>query len=247
MSESTSDFRPTPSGNKRWLPLESNPEVMNKFVWSLGLPRKWGFTDVYGLDADLLAMVPQPVVAVMMLFPVTKPHEDHRVAEDERIQAEGQTLSPNVYHLKQTIANACGTVGVLHAVANNKDRLELPEDCYLRRFVENGSAKTSEERGEQLEVSEEVTNVHEECANEGQTETPSLDDDTFLHFVCLIERDGFLYELDGRKSFPINHGPSSQQTLLEDAAKVVQKFMDRDTSQVQFNMIALTELPQDAE
>ena len=32
--------------------------------------------------------------------------------------------------------------------------------------------------------------------------------------------DGSLYELDGRKSFPINHGASSAETLLQDACKV---------------------------
>ena len=36
---------------KRWIPLESNPEVLNDFTSKLGLDTsKYSFTDVYGLD-----------------------------------------------------------------------------------------------------------------------------------------------------------------------------------------------------
>jgi ubiquitin carboxyl-terminal hydrolase L3 len=38
---------------------------------------------------------------------------------------------------------------------------------------------------------------------------------------------GHLYELDGRRQGPVNHGPSSDDTLLEDAVKVVQSFIER--------------------
>jgi ubiquitin carboxyl-terminal hydrolase L3 len=40
-----------------WLPLESNPDVLNPFVHRLGLPPDWGFADVFGLDPELLCMV----------------------------------------------------------------------------------------------------------------------------------------------------------------------------------------------
>jgi hypothetical protein len=35
-------------GERRWLPLESNPDVLNPFIARLGCPEAWGFTDVYG-------------------------------------------------------------------------------------------------------------------------------------------------------------------------------------------------------
>lgn len=35
---------------------------------------------------------------------------------------------------------------------------------------------------------------------------PGLDEDVDLHFITFVEADNHLYELDGRKLFPINHG-----------------------------------------
>lgn len=41
----------------QWLPLESNPDVLNGYAWKLGLSETFAFHDVYGLEPDLFAMV----------------------------------------------------------------------------------------------------------------------------------------------------------------------------------------------
>ncbi|XP_022236075.1 ubiquitin carboxyl-terminal hydrolase isozyme L3-like [Limulus polyphemus] len=70
-------------------------------------------------------------------------------------------------------------------------------------------------------------------------QTPSADEEVNLHFVTFVEVDDSLYELDGRKAFPVNHGPTSKDTLLKDAAAVCRKFIERDPENVRFNVVAL--------
>lgn len=224
----------------RWLPLESNPEVMTKFVNCLGMKPTWQFVDVYGLDPDLLSMVPRPVCAVLLLFPVTEKYEAYKLHEEKMLKSQPQEVSPDVYFIKQTIGNACGTIGLIHAVANNQNHLDFEPDAPLKKFIEQSVKMTPEERAMFLEKDESIRVTHESSAQEGQTEAPSLDEKVNLHFIAFVNVGGHLYELDGRKPFPIVHGKTSEDTLLEDAVRVCQAFMARDPQEVRFTIIALS-------
>ncbi len=43
-----------------------------QFLHGCGLSPKWAMCDVYGLDEPLLAMLQEPVLAMLLLFPINK-------------------------------------------------------------------------------------------------------------------------------------------------------------------------------
>ncbi|CAG8492300.1 16424_t:CDS:2 [Dentiscutata erythropus] len=220
----------------RWIPLESNPEVMNNYIHKLGLSSQWEYTDVYGLDEELLLMIPQPVKAFLLLFPISEAHETYTKAQIESIKEKGQEISPNVLFYKQTISNACGTIGLVHSLANNRDSIPI-EDGPLKLLLDKTKDLTPEERAKCLEEDNGLADAHQTSARMGQTRAPGEDERVNLHFICLVEKDGSIYELDGSKPFPINHGPCDN--FLKGSAEIIKKFMQRDPNNLQFTVVAL--------
>lgn len=224
----------------KWLPLESNPEVINKYVQNIGIDtEKFEFTDIYGLDSELLAMVPRPVLAVLLLFPVTKLYQEYRQKQIDALKESTQTVSPNVYFTKQTVSNACGTVALIHALANNKEALNIDCEKTFGKYLKNTQEMSPVERAEYLKTDDSMTSAHSECANEGQTETPSINEELELHFIAYVHKDGVLYELDGAKEFPINHGEACADNLLERSAEVIRKLIELNPNENRFNVIGL--------
>jgi len=236
------DFKPEshhPASLKRrrkhWLPLESNPELMNEYIWKLGVSPKFQFHEI--LSSELLDTVPQPVYAVLCLFPISEASEKHKAEEAAAIEKNGQQSSKNVYFTKQTIGNACGTVGLVHAILNNSHILQLDPNKFFAKFRELTVQATPDERAKLLEENDDVEVEHQAVASEAKSDV-SHEVNANLHFNAFVCVDGNIYELDGRKSTPINHGKSSRATLLQDAMKIIQGFMNR-AQDIRFNMVAL--------
>ncbi|MED6193866.1 Ubiquitin carboxyl-terminal hydrolase 3 [Stylosanthes scabra] len=227
------------ASSKRWLPLEANPDVMNQFLWGLGLPEDEAeCCDVYGLDDQLLEMVPKPVLAVLFLYPITPQTEEERLQQEN----EKREYSSKVYFMKQTVGNACGTVGLLHALGNPTSEIKLVEGSFLDKFFKSTASMDPMQRARFLENDGEVEVAHSVAANAGETVAA---DNAYAHFICFSCVDGQLYELDGRKSEPISHGPSSPSTLLKDAAKVINSMIQKNPDSINFNVIAVSKKSKD--
>eukprot|EP01006_Ploeotia_vitrea_P062127 TRINITY_DN80430_c0_g1_i1.p1 TRINITY_DN80430_c0_g1~~TRINITY_DN80430_c0_g1_i1.p1 ORF type:complete len:232 (-),score=42.38 TRINITY_DN80430_c0_g1_i1:42-737(-) len=225
-------------GKKRWFPLESNPEVMNKYVQNLGMDlSKFRYHDVFGFDEELLKMVPAPCIGALLLYPLTEENEKFNKEKCAKLQADGQKVSDNVYFMKQTVGNACGTIGILHSIGNNLESIQL--EGFLKKFFDTTKSKSPDDRASALEEDDEIETVHDKSAHEGQTQVEDLATQINLHFIAFCLKDGDLYELDGRKPFPINHGPSSVETLLVDVGKVTKELMALNPDNVNFNLIGL--------
>ncbi|CAH2075478.1 unnamed protein product, partial [Iphiclides podalirius] len=106
------------------IPMESNPETMNKYLKRLGVSDKWRMVDVVSLEEDGLSWLPRPVLALLLLFPLSKTYEDLRKEQEIELRSAVQQVPKDVFHLKQVLSNVCGTIALVHSVANNTNRID---------------------------------------------------------------------------------------------------------------------------
>lgn len=97
---------------------------MSSLVHKLGLSTGLAWHDVYSIDdPSLLAFVPRPAHALLLVFPTSSAYEKARNEEDEPLSYySGTGPEEEVLWFKQTIGNACGLMGLLHAACNGMTR-----------------------------------------------------------------------------------------------------------------------------
>lgn len=241
----TADLQQTP-----WLPLESNPAVLNAFAKRTGLPEGWHFVDVPSLEPELLSFfLPQPCAAFILLFPCTPDIYRFRREEEKStraLAAKGEGPPESVFFLQQhsCFGNACGTIASVHALSNLSHIISLDQGKEMAKFVEANETKSPDARGEALFKCQGLKESSDTAAvnREAQTVCPARDGPSLdHHFVAFVFADGKLVELDGTKWAPVSHGLSSPQTFVADVAKVVRtNFMQVQPDSIEFNLVALT-------
>lgn len=232
-----------------WFPLESNPELMNKYITSLGA-QGVGVQEVLSVEDWALDMVEGEVKAVLFLYPLTQPQREHEAVDPPKKLEANQPGSGIPFFMRQTVGNACGTVALLHALANAAqvraaaglssitsdgswlasfvaDTREMSPDA-AATYIAEGAAAESLERAHTATATDE--------ANATAVET-----DVDTHFIAFVSAGGQLYELDGRKEGPVAHGSCAAEELLTKAVGAIKGFMERDPAELRFSITVLAE------
>ncbi len=207
---------------------------MTHLVRQLGLSPTLAFHDVYSLtEASLLSFLPRPALALLLVFPVTDTYEKFRQQEDSsREEYGGSGVGEEVVWFKQTIRNACGLIGLLHAVCNGGARQQIREGSSLQKLLQDAIPLKPLERAEVLYGSQALESAHADAAKKGDSTAPDAEAKVDLHFVAFVKsEDGDLWELDGRRKGPLNRGnlgPEDDVLTQKGQELGVQAFLRRE-------------------
>ncbi|KAI9773406.1 MAG: ubiquitinyl hydrolase 1 [Geoglossum simile] len=233
---------------KHYIPLESNPDLFTKLIHRLGVSASLVFEDVLSLDdAQLLAFVSRPALALILVFPTSSIYEEDAVREDAaREDYGGYGGEEDVMWFKQTIHNACGLYGILHAVSNGEARNFIQPNSTLANLFASSLPLNPNDRALALEGSEELESAHAEAAMQGDSSVPdNAEDEVDFHYVCFVKshKNGHLYQMDGDRKGPIDRGSllsPDEDLLTEGGLSVIREFIQREKGgDPKFSLLAL--------
>jgi len=221
-------------GAGNWCLIESDPGVFTELI------QKFGVTGVqveelWSLDRELFQNL-QPVYGLIFLFKWTADDEPAgSIVQDSRLD--------NIFFAKQVINNACATQAILSVLMNlNETNVVLgPTISELKEFCSSFDAGM---KGLTISNSDQIRNVHNSFARqtlfEFDSKAATKDDDVF-HFVTYLPIGGRLYELDGLKAGPVDHGPVPPGSDWMDTVKpIIEKRMNKYTQgEIHFNLMAM--------
>ncbi|PSS10883.1 hypothetical protein M430DRAFT_30761 [Amorphotheca resinae ATCC 22711] len=186
---------------------------MNALAKKLGLEPTLRFYDVYSLDdEELLALIPRPVYALLVILPLTRAWDEERRREDEGREKEGGVGGPILY-FPQTIGHACGSIGLLHCLLNGPAKAHILPNSILARIRETANPLDVNARAQLLYEDREFEDAHQSVAELGDTRAPSAEDGDRLgqHFVAFVKEDGRLWELEGNRKRPLDRGALAEE------------------------------------
>ncbi|OBT70735.1 hypothetical protein VF21_10269 [Pseudogymnoascus sp. 05NY08] len=259
ITPATSTSPATETKRKTFVPLENNPQVMTHLLHNLGLSPSLSLHDVFSLsDPEMLAFVPRPASALLLVFPVSEGYERYRREEDGGLEeyggrgfasdAGGGKLGEvggeggGVLWFRQTIRNSCGLMALLHAAGNGSAREFVDPDSTLGKLLKEATPLAPTERAELLYNSPALEAAHSTSAQQGDTAAPPADDVVELHFVTFVVVNGKLWELDGRRKGPICRGEvgDGEDALGEKALEMgPRRFVGREEGELRFSVVAL--------
>ncbi|CAH2355160.1 putative ubiquitin carboxyl-terminal hydrolase 2 [[Candida] railenensis] len=232
-----------------WNTIHSDAGVFTELVEKLDIS-DIQFDDLYSIDKESL-LESSPIYGVVFLFKYSKIDREYSGNGNRPLTGEYDVdyQEHGIFFANQTIQNACATQAVLNVLLNKSDQVDLGEE--LGNFKSFVTGFDSELCGETISNSDLIRKVHNSFSapssiiDEDKQKPPrGYDDknDGLFHFIGYLQTNGFIYELDGLKRYPIKHVPcSSDQEFCEKLPGVIRERIAKyGEEELRFSLLSIT-------
>lgn len=174
--------------------------LCRELLTTLGVPLV--VDDLYSLDLASLADV-QPLHAFIFLFKWVG-------SSSEPISGQYDSEFPGFF-AHQVVNNACATLAVMNAIGNIPG---LPMGQQLTDLIDFTAGMDPQTRGMAITSSDWLREAHNALSPPSAISLdglglPKTTEDAY-HFIVYLPYMGCVYEFDGLKPSPVNHGPFAE-------------------------------------
>ncbi|XP_029538255.2 ubiquitin carboxyl-terminal hydrolase BAP1-like [Oncorhynchus nerka] len=208
--------------NKGWLELESDPGLFTLLVEDFGV-KGVQVEEIY----DLQSKCPSPVYGFIFLFKWIEERRSRRKVStlvDETSVIDDDIVN-DMFFAHQLIPNSCATHALL-SVLLNCSGVELGTTLSRMKTFTKGFGPES--KGYAIGNAPELAKAHNSHARpeprhlpEKQNGISAVRTMEAFHFVSYVPIKDRLFELDGLKAYPIDHGPWGEEEEWTDKARRV--------------------------
>ncbi|XP_004419847.1 PREDICTED: ubiquitin carboxyl-terminal hydrolase BAP1 [Ceratotherium simum simum] len=232
--------------NKGWLELESDPGLFTLLVEDFGV-KGVQVEEIY----DLQSKCQGPVYGFIFLFKWIEERRSRRKVStlvDDTSVIDDDIVN-NMFFAHQLIPNSCATHALLSVLLNCSDVDLGPTLSRMKDFTKGFSP---ESKGYAIGNAPELAKAHNSHARpeprhlpEKQNGLSAVRTMEAFHFVSYVPITGRLFELDGLKVYPIDHGPwGDDEEWTDKARRVIMERIGLATAgepyhDIRFNLMAV--------
>ncbi|KAJ8394829.1 hypothetical protein AAFF_G00041840 [Aldrovandia affinis] len=208
--------------NKGWLELESDPGLFTMLVEDFGV-KGVQVEEIY----DLQSKCQSPVYGFIFLFKWIEERRSRRKVStlvDETSVIDDEIVN-DMFFAHQLIPNSCATHALLSVLLNCSG---VGLGATLSRIKEFTKGFSPESKGYAIGNAPELAKAHNSHARpeprhlpEKQNGISAVRTMEAFHFVSYVPVKDRLFELDGLKAYPIDHGPWGEEEEWTDKARRV--------------------------
>ncbi|XP_053671269.1 ubiquitin carboxyl-terminal hydrolase calypso [Anopheles nili] len=226
-----------------WLELESDPGLFTLLLEDFGV-KGVQVEEIYDLQKNLEGQV----YGFIFLFRwIEERRARRKIVETTDIYVKDEDAVNNIFFAQQVVPNSCATHALLSVLLNCSD---IDLGTTLSRLKVHTKGMSPENKGWAIGNTPELACAHNSHAmpqarrrmdrNSGVS-TGRFTGEAF-HFVSFVPIEGRLFELDGLKPFPMDHGPWGEKEAWTDKfRRVMSDRLGITTGEqdIRFNLMAV--------